>query len=112
MLIARDPDGWIIVLQPENLARMKQGDPVTIPDLRLTICFEELKEDALVEKVRTNPRKFLTRGWQNHPDDYGEPKRVITTTTVGGVGPHPIGAQFGDEQFRNRVSGWAVSPQI
>ena len=70
MILAQTPDGWLIILQPENLARMKQGDPVTIPDLKLTICYEDLPQEKLLKKLEGDPRKYLTRGWQNHPDDY------------------------------------------
>ena len=70
MIMARTPKGLLIILQPDNLARMKAGDPVTIPDLGLTICYEELPQDQLVAKLQNDPMKYLGRGWQNHPDDY------------------------------------------
>ena len=77
MIVARTPDGWLIVLQPENLARMKAGDPVTIPDLGLMICYESIPQDKLMEKLKDgDPRKYLTRGWQNHPDDYQKVKHL------------------------------------
>lgn len=76
MIMARTPEGWMIILQPENLARMKAGDPVTIPDLNLTICYEELSESQLVNKLQGDPRKYLCRGWQNHPDDYLAPTKL------------------------------------
>ena len=77
MIISITPDGWLIILQPDNLARMKSGDPVTIPDLDMMICYEELPTDKLVAKLKKgDPRKYLCRGWQNHPDDYTEPKKL------------------------------------
>lgn len=77
MICTHTPQGWIVILQPENLARMKAGDPVTIPDLKLTICFEELAQDKLVAKLKEgDPRKYLTRGWQVHPDDFRKAKKL------------------------------------
>ena len=77
MICANTPSGWLIILQPENLARMKQGDPVTIPDLNITICFEELAQDKLIEKLKAgDPRPYLMRGWSEHPDDFAQAKRL------------------------------------
>jgi hypothetical protein len=74
MIIAKTPDGLLIVLQPDNLARMKQGDPATIPNLGITICFEDLSDEKLREKLQSpDGMKYLKRGWQNHPDDFREP---------------------------------------
>lgn len=79
MIMAKSPSGWLIILQPENLARMKAGDPVTIPDLGVTICFEELAQEALIEKLKAgDPRKYLMRGWQEHTDDFKMPTKVAT----------------------------------
>lgn len=69
-LVFKDQKGLVLVLEPENLARMKAGDPFTVPDLNLTVCYEELPQDKLVKALADNPRKYLERGWQNHPDDY------------------------------------------
>lgn len=83
MLIAKTPQGWMIILQPDNLARMKAGDPVTIPELgNLMICYEELPQEKLLAKLSGNdPRQYLCRGWQEHPDDF---KPWVKATTDGG----------------------------
>jgi hypothetical protein len=71
MIVAKTSDGLLIILQPDNLARMKVGDPVTIPDFGLTICYEELAQNKLIEKLKSSdPRAYLMRGWQEHPDDF------------------------------------------
>ncbi len=75
MLIAETPGGWLIVLRPENLARMKHGDPATVPSLGLMICYEEISDAALKEKLQSPEAvKYLTRGWAEHPDDFEEIK--------------------------------------
>lgn len=80
MIVTRTPKGWLVILQPDNLARMKAGDPVTIPDLGLMICYEELPQEQLVAKLQGgDPRPYLTRGWQQHPDDFADPVKVGTT---------------------------------
>ena len=56
---------------------MKQGDPVTIEQLNLVICYEDLPTEQLVEKCKVNPMSYLCRGWQEHPDDYAKPQRII-----------------------------------
>ena len=77
MIMVKSPEGWIVILQPENLARMKAGDPVTIPDLQLTLCYEELPTEKLVDKLKAgDPRKYLQRGWDVHPDDFSKPKKL------------------------------------
>lgn len=76
MIVFRDDKGWVLILQPENLARMEQGDPVTIPDLGIMICFESLSPDKLMQACAVNPRKYLTRGWQEHPDDFGPAVKI------------------------------------
>lgn len=77
MIMAQTSQGWLIILQPENLARMKVGDPVTIPDLGITICFEELPQDKLIEKLKQpDGGKYLIRGWQEHPDDFVKPTKI------------------------------------
>lgn len=81
MIVFKDDKGWVLILQPDNLARMKQGDPVTVPDLGITICFEELPQEKLMKACALNPRKYLTRGWQEHPDDFG-PAKVIGQVIV------------------------------
>jgi len=78
MIMTKTSDGWVCILQPENLARMKQGDPVTIPDLNITICYEEVPTEKLIEKLQFGAMKYLTRGWQNHPDDYGKAVKIGT----------------------------------
>lgn len=80
MIMARTPDGWLIIIRPENLARMKVGDPITIPDLHLMICYEDIPQDTLMKKMEGDPRPYLTRGWQNHPDDYGKVTKIGTAT--------------------------------
>jgi len=77
MLIAKKGDQVIVILQPENLARMKQGDPVTIEQLNLVLCYEDISTEQLVEKCKVNPMSYLCRGWQEHPDDYTEPQRIL-----------------------------------
>lgn len=77
MICTKTPAGWLIILQPENLARMKQGDPVTIPDLNIMLCYEDLPEKQLVEKLKSgNPLAYLCRGWQVHPDDFGDARKL------------------------------------
>lgn len=87
MILIRNPKErteWIVVLQSENLARMKQGDPVTIPDLGLTICFEELPQETLIAKLgEEDPLRYLTRGWAEHPDDFGDVVPIKTRKTNG-----------------------------
>ena len=79
MIITNSPSGFLIILQPENLARMRAGDPVTIPDLGITICFEELPQEKLIEKLKSgDPRKYLMRGWSEHPDDFAKPTKIAT----------------------------------
>jgi hypothetical protein len=76
VLLAKTSLGLTIILQPDNLARMKQGDPVTIPDFGITVCFEQLPEAQLIEKLKADPVPYLTRGWTEHPDDFKKPQLV------------------------------------
>lgn len=70
MLLKAIDDTIVIILTPRNLERMKQGDPATIPRLKLMICYEELSEKELVDVLGSDPMKYLTRGWKNTDDDY------------------------------------------
>lgn len=47
-------------------------------DLELIICYEDISQEKLVEKLKAlpDPLTYLARGWQVHPDDFDKVKKL------------------------------------
>lgn len=63
-----------LIIQKENLDRMKKGDPMFLDlgeDLRLMVCYEELTNKE-IKATLTDPKMamaYLTRGYKDLPGD-------------------------------------------